>query len=235
MMRALRILILLVISAVPLTSLRRQLYRRIFGFQIAHNASVGMFCLLDIRNLVMEEHSRIRGFGNVFLCVSQVKLKAYARIGGPRIGLNIFRGVAGKTGYPESAFVLGRCSVIELLNYFDLCSSISFGDNVVLGGIRSVFFTHTFFEQKFMPIEICNNVFIGSNCLFQMNTKIPSNSVVGIGSIVVGSIEEGDSFIAGSPAKVAVVHYGYDAPKAFALRNLVYFDGKNFNHPPKKA
>lgn len=68
-----------------------------------------------------------------------------------------------------------------------------------------------------------------------MNTKILSNNVVSLGSVVAGSINESVSFIAGSPTKVAGAHFGYDVAKAFALWNLVYFNGKHFNYSPKKA
>lgn len=230
-MKIVRLLALILISLIPIHPLRGYLYRQCFGFRLAPSARIGMFNLMDVKQLSMEEYSRIQGWGNIFLNVARIKLEAHARIGGPRIGLNLFRGTAHKPGYPPATFKLGRCSVIELFNYFDLCSDITFGDNTVLGGIKSVFMTHTFFEKDFKPIEIGDNVFIGSNCLFQMGVSIPSNCVVGLGSVVVDKLNDKNSFIAGVPARTIRNDYGYVARDAFSLRNLVYYEDGQFVQP----
>lgn len=51
------------------------------------------------------------------------------------------------------------------------------------------------------PIEIGENVFIGCNCLILKGAKIGSNTTIGAGSVVAGSIPE-NCVAAGNPAKV---------------------------------
>lgn len=57
----------------------------------------------------------------------------------------------------------------------------------LLGGIR--------------PIYIGDNVFIGNNATILMGSRIGDNSIIGAGSVVIGSYPS-DSVIAGAPAKV---------------------------------
>ena len=113
---------------------RHFLYRELFGFKIGTHAKIGMLNLLDIKTLVMEDHATIRGVGNIFINVHRVEMGRYSRIGGPRIGSNLFRGTTNKKDYPPSVLKMGNCSVIELFHYFDLCGDIIIGHNVVVGG-----------------------------------------------------------------------------------------------------
>lgn len=224
---------LMVIAIFPFNVLRHFLYRKALRFNLAPTSRIDMFNFLDIQNLTMGERSHIRGAGNIFFSVHQVELAPYARIGGPRVGLNLFRGTANKKNYPSAVFKLGPCSVVELFHYFDLCADITIGSNVVVGGIKSVFFTHTLFKRKFKPIHIDDDVYISSNCLFQMNVCIPPRCVVGLGSVIVDQLKDDNAFIAGVPAKTVRVNYGYDAQKAFKLRGLVYCNGGEFIDPKR--
>jgi len=222
-----RLLALVFISMVPVAVCRRFLYRKLFGFKIDKNAEIGMFNLLDIKTLVMEDKAKIRGIGNIFMNVHRVEMGRYSRIGGPRIGINLFRGTANKKDYPPSVLKIGKCSVIELFHYFDLCGDIIIGNNVVVGGIKSVFFTHSFHKPEFDPIMLGDNCYIGTNCLFQMGTRILNNSVVGMGSVITEYFEEDDCFIAGVPAKVIKKSYGFSPERAFQLRKIPFYkDGK---------
>jgi carbonic anhydrase/acetyltransferase-like protein (isoleucine patch superfamily) len=213
---------LALVSLVPGWPLRRLLYRTLFRFDIASSARVGMLNLLDIRVLTMEEGAAIRGVGNIFMSVDRVEMGPYSRIGSPRVGLNLFRGTANKRGYPPSTFRLGACSLITLFHYFDLCGDVTFGVNCVVGGIRSVFFTHTLYLPQFEPLTIGDNVYVGSNAMFQMGVTIPSNCVIGMGAVVVKTVDEPDSLIAGNPARVVRSAYGYDSKAAFKLRAKPY-------------
>lgn len=230
-MRALKLIILIVIACLPFHYFRRFLYRKILGFKLAPTSKIDMFNLLDIQELCMDEQSHIRGFGNIFLSVHRAEFAPYSRIGGPRVGLNLFRGTANKENYPPARFQLGPCSIIELFHYFDLCSDIIIGSNVVVGGIKSVFFTHTLYKPEFKPIHIKDDTYIGSNCLFQMDVSIPPRCVLGLGSVIVDRFEDENTFIAGVPAKIVRKDYGYNAREAFCMRGLYYWDGVNFLSP----
>jgi acetyltransferase-like isoleucine patch superfamily enzyme len=220
-----RQLMLLFVALVPFMRLRLFLYRLLFGFKIAKTAKIRMFNFLDIRELVMKDHAEIRGFGNAFMSMYRLELDEYARIGAPRVGLNFFRGTANKRHIPAAGMKLGKCSVIELFHYFDNCGEIEIGNNVVIGGIRSVFFTHALYKDSYEPIVIKDDVYVGSNCLFQMGVTIAERCVVGLGSVVVKPIDQPDSFIAGVPARVAKENMGFDMRSAMKLRRRPYWDG----------
>jgi acetyltransferase-like isoleucine patch superfamily enzyme len=207
------------------------LYRTLFGFDLARNARIGMFNYLDVRKLTMRDHSHIRGFGNIFMSVHEVEMLEFARIGGPRVGLNLFRGTANKKDRPRATLRIGRCSIIELFHYFDICGDILLGDNVCIGGIRSVFFTHTISRDTYDPIVIGDNVYVATNCLFQMGTRIGARSMVGMGSVVVKPIDEEDVLIGGVPARILKENFGYSAEEAFRLRHKVYFRDGSFVQP----
>jgi len=228
-----RYLLLVLVSAVPLSCLRRTLYRILFGFKIAKTARIGMFNLLDIRELVMKDHAEIRGFGNVFLSMHRVEMDEYARIGAPRVGLNLFRGRANKENAKPASLKLGKCSLIELMHYFDNCGDIILGDNSVIGGIKCVFFTHALYKDEYDPIEIGENVYVGSNCLFQMGVRVPTNAVVGMGSVLVKSIEQEGSLIAGVPAQVVRENAGFSMKEAMQLRHTPYSEDGRVVVPEK--
>ena len=111
---------LIFVSLVPFAVFRLFLYRKFFGFKIGKNVKIGMLNLLDIKTLVMEDNTQIRGIGNIFMSVHRLEMEPYSRIGGPRIGMNLFRGTANKRNYPPSVLKIGKCSVVELFHYFDL-------------------------------------------------------------------------------------------------------------------
>jgi acetyltransferase-like isoleucine patch superfamily enzyme len=222
----LRQLLLVFVSLVPIMRLRLFMYRAFFGFKIARTAKIRMFNFLDTRELVMKDHAEIRGFGNVFMSMYRVELDEHARIGAPRVGLNFFRGTANKRHIPPAGLRLGKCSVIELFHYFDVCGEIVIGNNVVIGGIRSVFFTHALYEDEYEPIVLKDDVYVGSNCLFQMGVTIPERCVIGLGSVLVRPIEQAGAFIAGVPARVAKEDMGFDMRAAMRLRRRPYWDGE---------
>ena len=57
-----------------------------------------------------------------------------------------------------------------------------------------------FYHLNLGPIEIGNNVFIGSRCTILLGTKIEDNVIIGAGSLVTGKISRGGVY-GGVPAK----------------------------------
>ena len=89
---------------------------------------------------------------------------------------------------------------------------ISFGSNVVVAA-NVTFITHDVidkvlnnmdYETKFnyhaSPIEVGNNVFIGSNTIILPNIKIGNNVIVAAGSVVTEDIGD-NTIVGGNPAK----------------------------------
>lgn len=90
---------------------------------------------------------------------------------------------------------------------------VMFGDNVTVAS-DVTFITHdivhqvlnnlnngTWYEYLVGPIQVGNNVFIGSNTVILPNIKIGNNVVIGAGSVVTKDIKD-NSVVAGNPAKI---------------------------------
>ena len=213
-----------VISFLPFNFFRVFFYRLLPKYTIGKRVRIGFLNFIHSREVNLADDVTIRGIGNIFLNLNRLVLEEGAFIGGPRVGFNLFRG--RKVVDPDVEFRLGKCSHIELFHYFDICQSIIIGDNTVIGGIRSVFWTHTFYEPDFKPLYIGNNCFLGSNVLFSQGVTIPDNSVVAMGSVVTKSFSEGNSLIGGVPAKVIKEDFEYEPEEAFSLRGIHYWQGE---------
>lgn len=229
----LRIAVLALISTIPGWPLRRALYSALFGYKFGPGARIGMYSLVDAKKLTMAEGAKIRGAKNVFLNLHELEMGPFATIGGPRLGGCRVRGTAHKPTYPHATLRLGPCAIVEIEHYFDLCADIDLGANVVVGGLGTVFFTHTFHRAEFEPIHIGRNVYIGSNARFQMGTSVGDGCIVGMGAVVVKPVEATGALVGGVPAKVISEDAGYDAPTAFAMRRRPYFDGERVIHPQR--
>lgn len=227
-----RIISLALISAIPGWPLRKLFYRAFFGYRFGTNARIAMYSIVDAKKLTMAEGAKIRGAGNVMLNLHELDMGPFATIGGPRFGGNRIRGTANKPTYPPAALRIGPCAIIELDHYFDLCADIELGANVVVGGLGTVFFTHTFHRAEFEPIRIGRDVYIGSNARFQMGASVGDGCIVGMGAVVVKPTEATGALVGGVPAKVIAEDAEYDARAAFALRRRPYFDGERVIHPP---
>lgn len=89
-------------------------------------------------------------------------------------------------------------------------SRVSIGDDCLFSNNVSLWCTdtHTIVDcndeilnlGKF--ISIGNHVWISNNVSILKNTKIPNNSIVGLGSVVTKEFEEENSIIAGNPARI---------------------------------
>lgn len=72
-------------------------------------------------------------------------------------------------------------------------------------------------RERFAPVHICDNVFIGSNAIIMPGVKIEGNVIVAAGSVVTKSVRKG-SIVGGNPAKVIG---SFDTYKKKALENFV--------------
>lgn len=229
-----RLALLALIGVLPGWPLRRLLYGT-FGYRFGCGARIAWGNLVDARRLEMAEGAKIRGIGNVLLNLHELTMGPFATIGGPRFGGNRVRGTAHKRGYPCAAMRLGACAIVEVEHYFDLCADIEIGANTVIGGIRSVFFTHTFHEPEFRPIRLGRDVYVGSNCRFQMGVDVADGCIVAMGAVVVNNADMAGALIGGVPAKVLRDDAGYVASEAFALRRRPYLALDHVVVMPPKA
>ena len=153
------------------------------------------FSYIDVENLTIERCVRIKHFVKI-RGLRSVLLKENSYIGNHNsIYCNIKLGAHGN-------FFLGKNSELISRNLLDVTSNINIGNNVVVGGHGSQFWTHGFDTQRNRiqgEIVIHNNVYIGSSTIFNLNVSVCEDVIIGAGSVVSKSINS-RGFYAGAPA-----------------------------------
>ena len=190
--------------------------RNIFGYRIGPGVRIGL-SIIEARSCEIGGGTVI-GHGNLFLDMGNLKIGAGCRIG----HLNLFRGgsrvsigdntkilrlnVINSMHTPvaatqtEATFSLGDGSAVTEGHRIDFTDRVSIGTGTVLAGRHSSLWTHA--RDEYGPIEIGNLCYIGSESRFAPNSRIPSDSVVGMGSVVVAEFDTPGFLIGGVPARI---------------------------------
>jgi len=211
----LRLFVLTVLAVFP-SFLKRPLYRLFFGYKIGKRVRIGV-SLIDAHECVIDDDVSI-GHLNVVIGVEKFVAEDHVRIG----HLNIFRGGAevnlGRysevirmneinsipdpdvVNPADPRFLLGAGSIVTTGHKIDFTDRVVIGRRSILGGRNSSLWTHN--RQRTRPIEIGSFAYIGSEIRIAPGGSIPSNCIVGIGSVITGEITTEGHLIAGVPAKV---------------------------------
>jgi acetyltransferase-like isoleucine patch superfamily enzyme len=209
-----RLFVLAVVALLP-SFLKIPIYRICFGYRIGKRVSLG-FSLIDARECSIADDVRI-GHLNVVLSVGRLIVGDHVRIG----HLNIFRGgdeislgryaeilrmneinsipdpdVVNPT---DPRFLLGDGSIITTGHKIDFTDQVTIGRRSILGGRNSSLWTHN--RQRTRPIEIGSFAYIGSEIRVAPGGSVPSNCIVGIGSVITSRLTDEGFLIAGVPAK----------------------------------
>jgi acetyltransferase-like isoleucine patch superfamily enzyme len=196
--------------------LKRPLYRICFGYSIGKRVRIG-FTILDARECLIEDDVNI-GHLNLIIGVSKLRIGAHTRIG----YLNIIRGgdevrigqyaeiirmneinsipdpdVVNPT---DPRFLLGAGSVITAGHKIDFTDRVEIGKRTILGGRNSSLWTHN--RQRTRPITIGSFAYIGSEIRIAPGGTVPSNCIIGIGSVITSELHDEGFLIAGVPAKL---------------------------------
>lgn len=97
--------------------------------------------------------------------------------------------------------VIGKDSVITQKHLFDMSGSILIGENVVIGGENSLFYTHSydcFRNFSYGNIILQNDIYIGAKVLCLPGVKIASSIVIGAGAVISKSLLESGIYV-GNP------------------------------------
>lgn len=202
------------------TALRKKAYKWAFGYEFSPSAALSRFTLVTAQKLVMRQNSKIGPFNlidskvvildrgaeirsrNILINLAYTKLHEQATI----VTANKFVGPRRLNVHTnfDSSLELGNDSAITFGHYFDLFESIVFGDNVVVGGIGSQFWTHGFnnMRQRISgSIEVGDWCYFGSRILVNPNVNICDNVTVGGGSVVHKSIGSSGLYVSNSLIK----------------------------------
>jgi len=209
-----RLVLLVCVGLLP-SLLKRPIYRVFFGYRIGKRVKIGV-SLIDSRNCQIADDVSI-GHLNVIIGVKKLTVGDHVRVG----HLNILRGgdeislgryseiirmneinsipdpdVVNPT---DPRFFLGDGSVITAGHKIDFTDRVEIGRRTILGGRNSSLWTHN--RQRTQPIEIGSFAYVGSEIRIAPGGAVPSQCIVGIGSVITSRLTEEEHLIAGVPAK----------------------------------
>lgn len=190
-------LILWGIALLPPGSLKNQLYRRFFGYIIGKDVRIGL-SLIDVQSVEIKDGVHIGNF-NLIKGFERLVVNSEVHIGSHN------RMIASPSYSWGSSLKVGARTSVTNRHYFDLTDSISLGDDVVVGGLHSQFWTHGFDVERHRlqgPIHIASNCYIGSGVIINLAVVVAERTMIGSGSVVTKPIPSGNGFYAGNPAKL---------------------------------
>jgi acetyltransferase-like isoleucine patch superfamily enzyme len=198
--------------------LKRPIYRRLYGYYVGRDVSIGFGVVFyGVENCRLEDGARIGAF-NVFWQTVQLEVCQHSRIGylnvfrggklisiGPYVTIlrcNVFNSILepDAENLPDPVLHLGAGCVITTGHWLDFTDRIRLGPNSILGGRNSSLWTHS--RQRTRPIEIGANCYLGSEVRVAPGVRIPALCVVALGSVLLRSIDAERCLIAGNPAAV---------------------------------
>jgi acetyltransferase-like isoleucine patch superfamily enzyme len=202
-----RLFVALLVAIMPFAAFRRFLYSTLLKYDIDRTAKIapfviilarkvtirggkiGMFNWLVLDELIMQEGALIRRMNRV-QNIRKLQLSEGAVI----LNSNFIGGTWGSTEQTgRENFELGARSQITIGAFVDLTDTISFGLDVVAGGVGTQFWTHGFDcyrNHVSGPICVADSVFLGAACIVMPNVSICSSVTVGSGTVVHRSISE---------------------------------------------
>jgi len=214
-LRSFRLLLLGLVGLLP-GSIKKPLYRALFGFEIGPGVRIGL-ALLDASHVLLRTGSRIGHF-TVITRVDQLVAGRHARVGnlniirgGERVSLgdysevirlNVLNAIPDHdcTTIPVSVLEIGPGTVITSGHRIDFTDRVTIGKNVIIGGRNSSLWTHN--RQETAPIEVGDFCYLGSEVRLAPGAKLPNECILGIGAVLTGEIKEPRSLVAGVPARV---------------------------------
>jgi acetyltransferase-like isoleucine patch superfamily enzyme len=210
-----RLVALLFVGLLP-GILKRPLYRLLFGYRIGRGVRIGL-CLLDAQHVELGDHTHI-GHLNLILRVDRLLTGREVRIGtlnvirgGERVQLgdyatvmrlNVLNAIPDHdcTTQPTSVLELAAGAIVVSGHRLDFTDRITIGRNVIVGGRNSSLWTHN--RQQTAPITIGDYCYLGSEVRLAPGASLPERCILGLGSVLTGSITSPGSLVGGVPAKV---------------------------------
>jgi len=212
--RLIRMTVLAVTALLP-GPIKRTLLRSLFGYRIGRRVRPGV-AYLDCAALTIDDDARI-AHGVAFHRAGDVQIGRHVSIGplnlfraGTRIELapysqflrlNVVNAIPDHDchGSPDSTFLLGYGAVVTASHWIDFTDRVSFGRSVIFGGRHSSIWTHN--RRRAAPVQIGDFCYIGSEVRIAPGVSIADCTIVGLGSVVSGSIATPFTLAAGAPAK----------------------------------
>lgn len=166
--------------------------------KIGNNVRIGHFNLIINKSIALDSNTYI-GYLNILKGPFNLVLDKKAAIGNKNY---ITRGDLGVT-YGESSLTLGELTKITTSHHIDLTQSINLGKFSILAGIRSQMWTHGYYHANSGKgriridgeINIGENVYIGSGCIFNPGVKVTNAVHIGGGSVISKNLEKSGMYV----------------------------------------
>jgi acetyltransferase-like isoleucine patch superfamily enzyme len=185
------------------------------GYRVGRRVSIGV-SLIDVDSCTIADDVEI-GHGNIFTRVRRLSLGDHVRIG----HLNIFRGGDEVVLDSYAEFIrlnevnsipdpiatnpttprlqVGPGTVVTAGHKIDFTDEVRLGRRVILGGRNSSIWTHN--RQRTAPVTIGDLTYVGSEIRMAPGSSLPERCILGMGSVVTGTIDAPGHLIAGVPAR----------------------------------
>jgi len=164
------------------------------GAKIGKNSYIGFLAVLDSKNIEIGDNVQIASFNLLHRLVS-LRMENGSRMNG-------FNWVTGaKTG----SLSIGKNSAVTRLHFFEASGDITIGENSIIAGRNSHFFTHGISAtnlEDVRPITIGPWCYIGSSSRFTPGSGVSRGTFVGMGAVVTKNHSDQFVLIAGNPAVV---------------------------------
>lgn len=201
-MSKIRLLIAIVISIMPLSSIRVWAYRNFLRYKIGHCVHIGLFTVISVDNFECHENVNI-GRNTYLIGPMSVSIGARTIIG--RWNTFDCSAIAASEKKQNMNYArrisFGFDCLVHESHYFDVYGEIKVGNGTWIAGRDSQFWTHGASVVN-RNISIGDNCYIGSACRFAPGTSLGNNVVVGLGSVISKPIHASNIVVAGVPAKL---------------------------------
>ncbi len=209
------VLLTIIFGFIPINFVKIFLLNTI-GHKISYKSKIG-FSFLAIKRIELDKHSKIKHFN--FIKINSLKLNEASFIGslntikGPfnvvldnKAGIakqNKIRRAYSPITYANAKLHLGQNSFIVSNHFLDLTKSIYIGNNSIIAGIGSQFWTHGYYhsdtgEERIRidgGIKIENNVYVGSSCIFNPGVKVANSIHIGGGSVISKNLDKPGMYV----------------------------------------
>jgi acetyltransferase-like isoleucine patch superfamily enzyme len=182
---------------------RRWVLCTLFNFKLKKSSRIG-FSIITA-NIVELSNSASIGHFNLIRNLDLLYMDEFATLGslnwitGARDIKNSFANETNRT----SRLVIGKHAAVTHQHLIDCTSTIKIGPFSTIAGYRSQLITHGINvlsnKQESQSIAIGSHCLIGTNSTILKGAKIPNNSIVAAGSVVVKAYSQEGVLIAGIP------------------------------------
>ncbi len=187
--------------------IRRPILVKTLGYAIDPTARIGLSVVLADEAIL--EAGAVIGHCNYVGRLDRLVLREESMIGrynwitglSKRMNSPFFKGKTSR----KSELILGRGSLIATWHLVDCTDMVEFGDFVGMAGARSQIITHGVdimrMRQVCSPVTIGAHSMLATGVIVMKGVTIAPCCIVGAGSVVMKSIKEPHSMVAGNPAE----------------------------------